>query len=363
LDTTINPKAMAAAGNYLFVGYVHTIPNIDAFNLTTGAKDISMTSSNPNVYVGNDVDSMYGVGAYQKANGDYVITKDNYNGNSVVIHTLTTGAPTQVAAPSFSPAAGSYTTAQSVTISTTTSGASIRYTTDGVTTPTSTVGTLYTGPVTISATTTLQAIAYKSGLTDSTVTSGTYTINSSGGLPSPWLTQDVGAVGIAGSATYSGGTFTVVGSGTDINGTADQFRFVYQTGGTACTITARVVSMTNSNSGAKAGVMIRESLATGSTEASTTLTPANGVTWQNRSTTNGTTAGGRTAGLTVPYWVRVVRSGNTFTGYRSPDGVTWTQQGTATITMGSSVYLGLAVTSRNGSATCTATFDNITVSP
>src|SRR5258708_3870290 len=84
---------MAGAGNYLFVGYVHTIPDIDAFNLTTGAKDISMTSSNPNVYVGNDVDSMYGVGAYQKANGSYVITKDNYNGNSVVIYTLTAGTP------------------------------------------------------------------------------------------------------------------------------------------------------------------------------------------------------------------------------------------------------------------------------
>jgi fibronectin type 3 domain-containing protein len=93
LSTNLNPKAMAAAGNYLFVGYVHTIPNIDAYNLTTGAKDLTMTNNPSTVYVGNDVDSMYGICAYQKVNGDYVITKDNYNGNSVIIHTMTTGTP------------------------------------------------------------------------------------------------------------------------------------------------------------------------------------------------------------------------------------------------------------------------------
>jgi hypothetical protein len=90
--TSTNPKALTAAGNYLFVGYVHTVPNIDAFNLTTGALDITMTSADPNVYVGNDVDSMYGINAYQTLNGNYIVTKDNYNGISVVIHTLTATA-------------------------------------------------------------------------------------------------------------------------------------------------------------------------------------------------------------------------------------------------------------------------------
>jgi hypothetical protein len=64
-----------------------------------------------------------------------------------------------------------------VAITTTTSGASIRYTTDGVTTPTETVGTLYSGSISISTTTKLEAIAYKTGMTDSTVTTGQYTIN------------------------------------------------------------------------------------------------------------------------------------------------------------------------------------------
>jgi hypothetical protein len=82
---------------------------------------------------------------------------------------------TQVTAPKFSPDMGTYSSVQSVTISTPTSGASIRYTLDG-TTPSATVGTLYTGPVAINATATLKAIAYASGLTNSLVTTAKYTL-------------------------------------------------------------------------------------------------------------------------------------------------------------------------------------------
>jgi hypothetical protein len=90
--------------------------------------------------------------------------------------TVATAAYTiAVVAPTFSPVAGTYTAAQSVTIGTITSGASIRYTIDG-STPTSAVGTLYSSPVAISTTTTLKAIAYKIGMADSTVLSGTYAI-------------------------------------------------------------------------------------------------------------------------------------------------------------------------------------------
>jgi hypothetical protein len=83
-----------------------------------------------------------------------------------------------VATPTFSPGAGTYSTTQTVTISTTTSGASIRYTTDG-STPSEVVGTLYSGAITVSATTIINAIAYASGFTDSPVTTGTFAI-------SPW---------------------------------------------------------------------------------------------------------------------------------------------------------------------------------
>jgi hypothetical protein len=88
--TSVNPKSITAAGNYLFVGYVHTVPNIDAFNLTTGHLDTTLINSSAGtVDVGNDVDSMYGLRAYLRAAGEYVITKDNYNGSSVIVYRWT----------------------------------------------------------------------------------------------------------------------------------------------------------------------------------------------------------------------------------------------------------------------------------
>jgi hypothetical protein len=88
--TSANPKSITAAGNYLFVGYVHTVPNIDAFNLTTGNLDTTLINASPaTVDVGNDVDSMYGLRAYLRASGEYVITKDNYNGASIIVHRWT----------------------------------------------------------------------------------------------------------------------------------------------------------------------------------------------------------------------------------------------------------------------------------
>src|SRR4030095_1969700 len=95
--------------------------------------------------------------------------------SSVTSATYTYSPPSVVAAPTFSPTPGTFSSPMSVTISTTTAGASIRYTTDG-STPTSSAGTLYSGPVSISATTTFRAIAYKSAMTDSAVSAATVTV-------------------------------------------------------------------------------------------------------------------------------------------------------------------------------------------
>ncbi|AOI87635.1 SMP-30/gluconolactonase/LRE family protein [Burkholderia pseudomultivorans] len=85
--TSANPKSIAAAGHYLFVGYVHTVPNVDVFDLNTGNLVTTLTNSNtPAMDVGNDVDSMYGIRAYLRSTGEYVITKDNYNGTSLVVY-------------------------------------------------------------------------------------------------------------------------------------------------------------------------------------------------------------------------------------------------------------------------------------
>jgi hypothetical protein len=78
------------------------------------------------------------------------------------------------------PSVGTYTGPLSVLISTATSGASIRYTTDG-STPSETAGTLYTGLVNITTTTTLKAIAFKAGMTDSAVSTDNIVIGNNSG--------------------------------------------------------------------------------------------------------------------------------------------------------------------------------------
>ncbi len=97
---------------------------------------------------------------------------------SAKVQVQMSGENTQVDAPAFSPLPGNFATAQNVTISTSTQGSEIRYTTNG-TDPTPSSGTVYSGPLPISSTTTLKAIAYQSGLSNSGVVSGVYTISSS----------------------------------------------------------------------------------------------------------------------------------------------------------------------------------------
>ena len=182
-----------------------------------------------------------------------------------------------------------------------------------------------------------------------------------GPVPSPWQTQDIGTVGLTGNAFYGNGVFSLTGAGADIQGTSDAFRFAYVAATGNCAITARVVSLQPVNAWSKAGVMIRQSLAANDANAFIAMTPSNGVTWQYRSSAGGGTSWNNTGGLSAPYWVKLARTNNTFTGYCSPDGTNWTQQGTMTNAMSSNVYVGLALTSHNSSTLCTATFDNVTV--
>ncbi len=97
---------------------------------------------------------------------------------------------TPVATPTFSPAGGQYSSAQTVTISTATSGSTIRYTTDG-SQPTAS-STLYSGPISVPSTRTINAIGIKSGLANSAVASATYTIGTSAGCPTQSDTPNFG---------------------------------------------------------------------------------------------------------------------------------------------------------------------------
>jgi hypothetical protein len=178
------------------------------------------------------------------------------------------------------------------------------------------------------------------------------------------VNQDVGAPPLAGSSSYSGGTYTVAGSGSDIWNNSDQFQFLSRPMTGDGRLTAKVVSQNQSPATvgpAKAGVMFRQTTAAGSIHAMMDVMKSNGSEFHWRLATNGGSGATTvTAGIAAPYWVRITRIGNVITGERSVNGTTWVQQGaTQTVTMGSAIQAGLAVSAVNTAALNTAVFDNV----
>lgn len=178
---------------------------------------------------------------------------------------------------------------------------------------------------------------------------------------SAMLSVDVGNPVIAGSTTVSGDglTHTITAAGSDIWGASDQFHFAYRELTGDGEIIARVNSVTAVSMYSKAGIMMRESLAADSRNIAITAR-AGANRFHYRSQAGGETVATGTGGA-IPQWLRLVRAGNTFTGYRSSNGTSWTQIGSTQITLGQTLLVGMAATSRNVSAATTATFGNFQV--
>ena len=88
-----------------------------------------------------------------------------------------------------------------------------------------------------------------------------------------------------------------------------------------------MVTQQNTDPWALAGVMIRESLAAGSREAIAAVTPGYGASFTWRSSTNASSSYIDGGSASAPYWIRLQRSGNTFTVFKSSNGSSWTQYG------------------------------------
>jgi Big-like domain-containing protein len=180
---------------------------------------------------------------------------------------------------------------------------------------------------------------------------------------SPWVAQDIGSPALAGSASLSSGIFRIDAAGSDIWGSSDQFQFVYQPIAGDVDIAARIDSLTVADGWSKAGVMIRKSLSPGSAHAMAVVTGSFGTAFQRRLADGGSSA--HTAGPAgaAPRWVRLVRAGTRVTAYTSPDGTAWTTIGSDTISLGTTAYVGLAVTSHNVSVRTTAFVSHVTATP
>jgi regulation of enolase protein 1 (concanavalin A-like superfamily) len=180
-------------------------------------------------------------------------------------------------------------------------------------------------------------------------------------LPSPWTHQDIGSVGVAGSAAFANGTFTVKGSGADIWGAADAFHYVYQPLDGDVTIQAHVASVENVNVWTKAGLMMRASTDAAAAHVSVFVTPGKGLAMQWRSSAGGTSSSIAVAGV-APTWIRLTRSGSTIKAWYANDGATWIAIGTATVTLPSAASVGLTITSHDNSRTATAILVGVNIS-
>ena len=187
---------------------------------------------------------------------------------------------------------------------------------------------------------------------------------------------DIGGATPAGSSSYGAGKWTIQGAGVDIGATSDGFRFAYLPVTGNGTVIARVTSVQNTAGDAKAGVMIRDSLAANAKMVGLYMLPqttinantgprafvnmrgqnasSHGLSSQTHRLWDNTTVG-------IPYWLKLERIGNRITAYHSTDGASWSTIQCADFTLGSDIYIGLAVASRANGTLNTSTFTNVRI--
>ncbi|HXF10265.1 MAG TPA: glycosyl hydrolase family 18 protein, partial [Desulfuromonadaceae bacterium] len=321
---TLNVSSSATAGSYPLVikGTSGSIVRSNNVTLVITDFTLALTPTSTSVTQGGSVDYTVTIGSVNGFNGAVLLQASSVPANSFA---------------SFNPGAVQAPGTSTLTITTT--------------------GSTPLGDSTVTVTGSSNVLAHS----DSSI----LTVNSaSGTLPGGWTDADIGTVGVGGSAAYdsSTGTFTVNGSGSDIWGTADSFNFASISTNGDVTVIARVATEEVTAAWAKCGVMIRESTAANAAYAGLYVTPSNGVSMQIRTATGATAVDlARQSGHAAPYWVKLVRSGSTFTGFSSADGSTWTQVGTTNITMAVNVLAGLADCAHDNTTLNTSTFDNVSV--
>lgn len=221
---------------------------------------------------------------------------------------------------------------------------------------------LYSAPSQVS---TLQNLTVTATSVANPAISGTATVT----LQPGWTLVHVGSsTSPPNSGQVSNGVYSVSGQLGSLqnNGTSDSHPFLSIPATGDVTIVARMTGATPASSGAyRQGILIRESTAANAPYAFVGFQPYfPEFVYQRRLTVGGnsqSTTGGRV--VSTPHWMRISRTGNSFSAFTSVNGVTWTQLGPAvTIPMASSVLAGMTANGGPNGGTATATFDNVLVS-
>jgi hypothetical protein len=216
------------------------------------------------------------------------------------------------------------------------------------------------------ATFTLPGSGQGDDVTASVTTVGVITADSAAEpCPAPWTCADIGSPAPPGSQWVDPitSTWTISAGGADITGTSDQFRFVSQPMTGNGSVVAYVASQSATSVAAKAGLMFRTSMDPAAPNFAVVVSPGQGIKVQVRKTQGGSTGKLANPAGTTPAWLKITRSGNTFTAYTSADGVTWTLiPGSAiNLSMPAGLLAGLAVTSHNNGTLGTVVMNAVAV--
>jgi hypothetical protein len=258
-DSDLNNLDSVASSNFEVVQATPEFPGYDSETAPTGPLPVinSFTASSAGIASGTSVTFTYRVsgdsydfidmiGPVTAGSGSvtvYPAATQTYTLNSTNAHGRTTSTPLTItmyssatASPTFSPAAGTYTSVQTVTLSDSTPAATIYFTTNN-TMPT-TSSTKYAGALTVSSSETIQAIAVASGYATSAVSSAAYIINQ----PQPDFSVEASPTTLA---VTSGNSVTTTISVTPLNGFNSTVSFSCAAGlpsGVSCNFTPPTVT-------------------------------------------------------------------------------------------------------------------------
>ncbi|MEA2646956.1 MAG: hypothetical protein QOE92_2039 [Chloroflexota bacterium] len=230
--------------------------------------------------------------------------------------------------------------------------------------PNSTVAMALTGTLQAGFAVTSHAQGTLGSATFGNATVATGATQPPGVCPAGYTCTDVGGAMPPGAQDLNAGTWTIKGGGGDIWGTSDQFHLVSQSRAGDGSVTVRLTAQAATNPWAKAGAVARASTAGDAAYYGVFATPANGVVVQWRPTTGAASSQVKIAG-TVPAWLRITRTGTSFTAFTSPDGVTWTAIANSTVAVAAlsgTLVEGLGVSSHDTTQQCTVTAPTFTIS-
>jgi hypothetical protein len=188
-------------------------------------------------------------------------------------------------------------------------------------------------------------------------------VSPDGNLPFPWKNVDIGKSRIRGNAEYVGSVIRLYSGGVGFSEEMDACHYLYKPVKGDSEIVARVVHIQRPDSNAKAGIMMRESLAENARQVSLTLMAGHAGEFSWREQPAERLHRLARPELVPPYWIKMRRDADTFTAFKSENGRTWTLLHQVPLPMKQDVFVGLSAAGFGEDFLSRATIDNLKEAP